>query len=249
MKLKEVFQYYRDLRPSNIKTTKYKHLLLLLFWPFFGLAFWTLERFWPIAWKAMTGKELIYREVVCELDANIPFCEWFAVPYVSWYLYMFGIGVFLLCREPDGARRYLLNIGLSFNFFIVVSLLVPNGQDLRVDLSALGRDNFCIDIMRWIYSADTNTNVCPSIHAVGTMCVMAATLHSKEIKSKAFKVLYSLWGVFIIIATVFLKQHSVIDVFVAVPYFFIFYFIVYRLIKFKKHYEPVLKCSKGRDFS
>ena len=108
------------------------------------------------------------------LDDAIPFCEWFAVPYVSWYLYMVALGVFLLCREPDGARRYLLNIGLSFNFFIIVSLLFPNGQNLRVDLDALGRDNFCIDIMRWIYSADTNTNVCPSIHAVGTMCVMAA---------------------------------------------------------------------------
>ncbi|MBE6563601.1 MAG: hypothetical protein E7660_07680 [Ruminococcaceae bacterium] len=221
---------------------RYGYFLYTLFVPVYLILFFVTE-------GIVTADSSYLVSYLPVIDDAIPFCEWFAVPYVSWYLYMFGIGVFLLCREPDGARRYLLNIGLSFNFFIVVSLLVPNGQDLRVDLSALGRDNFCIDIMRWIYSADTNTNVCPSIHAVGTMCVMAATLHSKEIKSKAFKVLYSLWGVFIIIATVFLKQHSVIDVFVAVPYFFIFYFIVYRLIKFKKHYEPVLKCSKGRDFS
>ncbi len=215
---------------------KYGYFLYVLVVPIYLILFFMTE--------GIVNAESNYFVSYLPIDDAIPFCELFAVPYVSWYLYMFATGVFLLCREPDGARRYLINIGLSFNVFIIVSLLFPNGQDLRVDLDALGRDNFCIDIMRWVYSADTNTNVCPSIHAVGTLCVMAATLHSKEIKSKLFKILYSVWGLFIIGATVFLKQHSVLDVFVAIPYALVFYVIAYRLVKFKKHYEPPVKPRK-----
>ncbi len=215
---------------------RYGYFLYVLVVPLYLVLFFVTE--------GMITSESEYFVSYLPIDDVIPFCEWFAVPYVSWYLYMFAIGVFLLCREPDGARRYLVNIGLSFHVFILVSLLFPNGQDLRVNLDTLGRDNFCIDIMRWVYSADTNTNVCPSMHTVGTLCVIAATLHSKEIKSTAFKVLYTLWGVFIIGATVFLKQHSVLDILVAFPYALVFYVISYRVLKFNKHYEPVVKPKK-----
>ena len=87
MKFQSVIDYYRDLRPSTLKTPKYCHLILALFWPAFGLVFMTLEQFWPRIWQALTGEVLVYQEVISSLDAYIPFCEWFVIPYYFWFAF------------------------------------------------------------------------------------------------------------------------------------------------------------------
>lgn len=218
---------------------KYGYFLYVLVVPLYLILFFVTE--------GIVDSNSDYWVSYLPIDDSIPFCEWFIIPYVSWYGYLLATGIFLLCREPDGARRYLINIGLSFNAFIGVSLLFPNGQNMRVDIDGLGRDNFCLDILRWIYSADTNTNVCPSIHAVGTICAVTAVLLSKEIRSRLFKAAFTVWGLLIICATVFLKQHSILDVIVAVPYAAIFGVISYKLVSFKRRYEPIVKGKREKE--
>ena len=73
---RRVGEYYKDLRPSTLRTHKYRHLFLIVFWPIFGLVFMTLEKYWPSIWQSISGSPLVYREVVSILDAYIPFCEW-----------------------------------------------------------------------------------------------------------------------------------------------------------------------------
>lgn len=58
---------YRKLRPGNLNSPEFKHLLLLLYWPIYGAVFWLLER----------GLSLNYHAVEADLDAKIPFCEFF----------------------------------------------------------------------------------------------------------------------------------------------------------------------------
>ena len=92
------------------------------------------------------------------------------------------------------------------------------------------RDNWMIDIVRGLYDFDTNTNVCPSIHVLGSLAAGFAGLHSKTLKGWGWKLFFVLSMVFISLSTVFLKQHSILDVFAALALAAICYPIVFFVI-------------------
>lgn len=181
------------------------------------------------------------------IDDFIPFCEWFVLPYLMWYPFLLGIGFYLMFTDPDTFRKYLSYIGLAFTTFAVFCFLVPNGQNLRVDINALGRQNFALEMVRGLYTVDPNTNVFPSTHVVGAMGVIFATLSAPGIKSKGGKIYTVIMGILISISTVFVKQHSLIDIIAAIPYSFVFYFICFKLIKFKKKYQPAVKPKSDKN--
>ena len=68
---------YKKLRPSNITSPEYRHLLLLSGWIVYLILFFLTENLIPA--------EKCY-QVEIALDRMIPFCEWFIIPYVGWYL-------------------------------------------------------------------------------------------------------------------------------------------------------------------
>ena len=76
-----------------------------------------------------------------------------------------------------------------------------------------------------IYSADTPTNVLPSMHVVGCMAVLAVTFDSKYLKKVRIPAV--IIAVAICAATVFVKQHSILDVAAAIPLCAIGYYFAY----------------------
>ena len=150
------------------------------------------------------------------MDDSIPFCEWFIFPYVSWYLFLIVPGLILLFRDPEGFRRYMTLIGIGFSSALIFCLLSPNGQNLRPD--PLPRSNFATWLVSRIYAADTNTNVCPSMHVIG--CYAVAYTAWKRLPKGRRGWLYPAiaMSVLISVSTVFVKQHSVLDILVAIPW-------------------------------
>ena len=94
--------------------------------------------------------------------------------------------------------------------FLIVSTIFPNGQDLRPVV--FERDNIFVDMVRMLYRADTCTNVFPSLHVFNSLSVCIAVFESNELKKHRAVSLgvYTLAGL-IILATMFLKQHSILD--------------------------------------
>lgn len=228
MNVQSVIDYYRDLRPSTLKTPKYRHLILALFWPAFGLVFMTLERFWPRIWQAMTGEVLVYQEVVSSLDAYIPFCEWFVIPYYFWFAFLVGMALYGLLFEVRAFRHFTWFVILSYSATAIIYLLWPNMQALRpVDIP---RDNWMVDIVRALYDFDTNTNVCPSIHVLGSVAVCFAGLHSRILRGWGWKTFFIVSTLLISASTVFLKQHSILDVFAAFALCAVCYPLVFFVI-------------------
>ena len=164
------------------------------------------------------------------LDDSIPFCEWFIFPYVSWYLFLIVPGLILLFRDPEGFRRYMTLIGIGFSSALIFCLLSPNGQNLRPD--PLPRSNFATWLVSRIYAANTNTNVCPSMHVIG--CYAVAYTAWKRLPKGRRGWLYpaSAMGVLISVSTVFVKQHSVLDILVAIPWSVVAGWISWRLQDF-----------------
>ena len=228
--LRQPIEYYRGLRPHNLRSDKYKHLFLLIYWPIYGLVFMTLEKYWPHIWKFITGTELVYQEVVCWIDAYIPLCEWFVIPYYYWFVSLVGMVVFGLLFDIRAFRHFMWFIILSYSITAIIYLIWPNMQTLRPGDAEFPRDNWMIDIIKGLYNFDTNTNVCPSIHVLGAVAVGCAGWHSERLSGWGWKVFFVVSTVLVSISTVFLRQHSILDIFAAIALCIVCYVLVFFVI-------------------
>lgn len=207
---------YRNFRLRSLSDTEYKHLKLLLYWPLFGFLFLFVERIYQVD---------RYYPVSCSLDGRIPFCEWFLFPYLFWFLYMVGMHLYTLLYDIEAFRKLMKFIMISFSVTILIYLLFPTCQELRP--TAFERDNALTRFMRGFYQFDTNTNVCPSLHVTGSLAVMFTAFHCKRLQGLKWKLGFGITAFLICVSTVFLKQHSVVDVAAAIPISLIAYGICF----------------------
>ena len=111
----------------------------------------------------------------------------------------------------------------GFSISLTICMIWPNCQLLRpevVDTSTL-----CGWLVNAIYPADPPTNVLPSMHVVGCMGVLAAVFDSQYLKKARIPAL--IVAVAICAATVFVKQHSILDVFAALALSLVLYLVIY----------------------
>lgn len=196
---------YRKLRLNNINSPEFSHLKLLLGWVGYFILFFLTENLIPA--------EKCY-PVHCWLDDLIPFCEWFVIPYVSWYLLTVGSLLYFLLYDVDSFKKLQTYIIITQIIAMAVYILFPNRQDLRPD--AFPRENGLTALIGLIYRLDTNTGVCPSLH-VGYSLGIAATWLRKKDAPRWVRGAITAWCGVICISVAFVKQHSVVDIFAAIP--------------------------------
>lgn len=144
------------------------------------------------------------------LDRLIPFCPPFVVFYCLWYPLLVAVGLYLLAADWAGFRRYMAFLAASFFLSLLIWFLLPSGQDLRPDLT--GRTDL---FSRWIaalYTVDTNTNVFPSVHVVGSIGAAWAVWDCPSLRRRRWPgVAATALAVLICLSTVLIKQHSLLD--------------------------------------
>ena len=145
------------------------------------------------------------------LDDMIPFVEGFIVPYLLWFPFMFIAIVYVFFKDKSEFFAMCWNLIIGMSLFIVVSFVFPNGLDLRP--AEFTRDNIFVDLCRHLYSVDTSTNVLPSIHVFNSLA--CGISFGRVLWRNGHKITaicsYSM-AALICVSTVFVKQHSVIDV-------------------------------------
>ena len=208
---------YRKLRFHNLHSEPYRHLYYLIFWPIFGMLFYGVERFWI---------RDNYLPIQCGLDDMIPFCEYFLIPYLLWFVYLLGIHIYTVLFDVRAFKRMMQFIIVTYGLTLLIYILFPNCQQLRPVV--FERDNVFTHIMAAYYQFDTNTNVLPSLHVIGSVAVMFAAWDSKHFSTRGWKIIFFLVTVWISISTVFLKQHSVLDMAAAIPVCMAGYLLAYR---------------------
>lgn len=218
MKLRPPVVDYRTLRLSNLLSPAFRHVLLLLYWPAYLLSFILIERLCPAP---------AYHTVRCALDDLIPFCEWFLFSYVSWHVSLLWMSLYTLAYDIAAFRRFMWNLILTTAIAIAVYLIWPSQQLLRPDLSALGRENLLTRAVGLIYAVDTNTNVCPSLHCIGGFAILFAALDMPRFRTRGWTVFFVIFALLICASTVFMKQHSAVDFFAALPVIIIGWFACY----------------------
>ncbi len=198
--------------------------LLILYLPIHLIWYFALE-------KINAGDD--YYLMYCKFDDQIPFFEWFIFPYLSWFLYMAITGVYLLVNDDKGFERYMLILWTGFFLSCLFISFFSTGQELRPEV--LPRQNFASWIVEKIYAFDTNTNVFPSMHVIGALSVAVGIAQSEVLKKRRWIQLCSIvLCALIIMATVFLKQHSILDVLGGAAFFLVAYIIVAVFYKLNK---------------
>lgn len=208
---------YRLLRPKNVLSADFSHILLLLFWPVHCVVFGLLEQARQVD---------SYYPMYCRLDDLIPFNEWFVIPYIYWFVYLIGMLVYTFFRDVPVFRQMMRFVILTYSTSLVIFFLFPNCQELRPE--SFQRDNIFTRFMANFYEFDTNTNVFPSLHVVGSMAALFASWKARGLNTPLWRIVSLISAVLIILSTVFLKQHSVLDIFgglmvSALGYFLCFY--------------------------
>lgn len=196
---------YRQFRFSKLKDPAFSHLLLLLGWVGYFVLYFLTENLIPAEHCT---------PVHAPLDDLIPFCEWFLIPYVFWYvLIVISLGYFLL-YNVDSFKRLQTFIIITQIVAMAAYILFPTRQDLRP--TEFARDNLLTQLAGLLYTFDTNTGVCPSLHVAYSLGIASVWVKEKGV-SPWWKTFVVIAVILICLSTAFVKQHSVVDIAAALP--------------------------------
>ena len=154
-----------------------------------------------------------YHVIHSVVDDLIPFNEYFIIPYDLWFLYMvIGICWFIFfCRSKTEYYKLVCVLSIGMTIFLIVSCVYPNCQDLRPQEFA--RQNMFTDMVAALYKTDTPTNILPSIHVYNSLALFYGLNSSSQLRQhRAVRAGALILTVLIVLSTMFLKQHSVVDV-------------------------------------
>ncbi len=215
---------YRNLRFSNITSPEYKHLLWLGGWLVYFALYFLTENLIP-------AKNCY--SVHGYLDDVIPFCEYFVIPYVGWYLLIVFSLLYFALYNPKNFANLQKYIIITQLVAMAIYIIFPTRQDLRP--TQFPNDNFCSFIIGLIYEFDTNTGVCPSLHVAYSLGIASVWLKEKQAKPLT-KILIVTFVVLICISVAFVKQHSVVDIYAAIPLG-----VLAEIMVFRKYYINKIK--------
>ena len=183
-------------------------------------------------------ENLIPREachvIHCALDDMIPFNEFFLIFYVGWYALVFGALAYTFFYDVPSFRKLQIFIIVTQVIAMTCYVLYPSRQDMRPEV--FERENVLTALMAFIYSFDTSTGICPSLHVGYSLGILSVALKDRELGA-GWKTLLSFVVLMICLAVCFVKQHSALDVFWALPMCLVAEIITYG----KDYWLPRLK--------
>lgn len=140
-------------------------------------------------------------------------------------LLLIATAIYLFANDDHSFRLYGWFIIIAFTGTLLFCLIFPNGQNLRP--AEFTDPNIFTWLVGRLYHADTNTNVIPSMHVLGCMAAVFGLFRCCCTPRWA-KIGVIILTVLINASTVFIKQHSILDVIIALIVSVVLYFVVFR---------------------
>ena len=165
--------------------------------------------FYLLCFTYLENRHVRYHIIDSSLDDKIPFCEYFIIPYLLWFLYIaVTVGYFLFFNENTTEFwSLILNLAIGMTLFLIVSYVYPNGLNIRP--AEFTNDSVFTRMVQFLYRTDTPTNVLPSIHVYNSVAAFSAMHTCKNLqKHKGIRTGSFILTTLIILSTMFLKQHS-----------------------------------------
>lgn len=170
------------------------------------------------------GEEGAY-SLMTDLDRGIPFLKVFIIPYVIWYGFLIGTLIYFFLKD----RRTYYQILLSLNIGILLCYGIYFFYQTTVPRPTVAGEDLLSRLVVWVYAADQPFNCFPSIHSL-TSYLMFKGIRLSSVRSRQNQLVIFSLTFTIILSTLFVKQHTVLDALAAV--FLgdvLFNFVHYRL--------------------
>lgn len=203
--MKKLRYDYSGFSIKRLNEKRFRHLWLLAGWLVYFAMYFITENLIP-----PENCHVIH----CGLDDVIPFCEYFAVFYVGWYALVFFSLAYTLFYDVERFKQLQWYIIITQIVAMACYIIYPSIQDLRPE--TFERDNIFTWVMGFIYSFDTPSGVCPSLHVAYSIAILSVLFKDRDI-SGLVKALLTFMVIMICLAVCFVKQHSFVDVVAALP--------------------------------
>lgn len=148
--------------------------------------------------------------IYSKLDDLIPFLPAFITIYCLWYFYIAGTTIIFLLKSKMDLRKTCFSMNVCMAVALLVYFIYPNYISIRP--TAYGSDIFS-QAVKLLQTGDSPSSVCPSLHVAVCISLYTGIASSAYFKNKrGIKFAALILAILISISTVFIKQHSIIDV-------------------------------------
>jgi hypothetical protein len=146
--------------------------------------------------------------LITNLDKAIPVIKIFVVPYVAWLGYISLSLIYLCFKDHPLAFKTIIVFDLGLMICFIIYYFFQTEGPVRPVITG---NDFLSRMLEYVYGIDHPYNSFPSIH------VMSSYLLIRAIRGSSWKKQWHKWtiGCFstsIILATLFIKQHVIMDV-------------------------------------
>lgn len=139
------------------------------------------------------------------IDNKIKFNSIFIIPYVYWYIYVIGGFIIILTQSRQNYMRVFLSLFLGLCICYIIYYLYPT----EIMRPVVENNNIFNRLVNIIYLLDKPVNCFPSLHVLTTYFLMRYTKYKY---SKKVFYYTQIIGVLIIISTLYIKQHFLLDI-------------------------------------
>lgn len=168
-----------------------------------------------------------YHIINIELDNYIPFISMFVYPYILWYITLFLVPYLFSKYDKFLYKVYVKTLFTCLIIAFIIYVFYPTTL-IRNEVIVKNISTFLISI---IYKVDTPAiNCLPSAHCIVSFLHIYITLHIKKMNNK-IKALIVIQSILVILSTLFIKQHVILDVITAFILSLIIYLINYFMLK------------------
>ncbi|GGE62632.1 phosphatase PAP2 family protein [Priestia taiwanensis] len=145
--------------------------------------------------------------IMISLDATIPYIKEFIIPYLIWFPFLLICFFYFLLKD---LRTYYITM-VSVILGKLVCFLVYYFFQTTITRPVISDTDVFSSLVTYIYNLDDPFNCFPSIHVL-TSAVMIIAIHQSSIKRITNILIIDTTAILIILSTIFVKQHAILDV-------------------------------------
>lgn len=151
-----------------------------------------------------------YNLITSHIDDKIPLIPIFIIIYMLWYPYLFISYYMVYKKDKLKYKKLIINTAISIIIANLCYIIYPT----MVNRPQIDNNGIINKILILVYKLDTPVNCLPSMHCLLSFLIMFTVLFDKTM-SKKLKITTSIISTSIVLSTLFVKQHVVIDVLLA----------------------------------
>lgn len=160
-----------------------------------------------------------------KLDNAMPYIPYFVYPYILWYIMLMVVPYFTYKKSKTSFYKYATTYIISTIIAAIIFVVFPNGV-IRPEIIDT---SFSSKLVKILYTLDTpSINCLPSIHCLYAFLFLISAIDTKDKTNILYKIVICILTILIVLATLFIKQHVLLDAVVALIISIVIWIIVDR---------------------